>query len=125
MSDIPEIKNKFRKSFDATVVRRTHKLEGVKASGKDTHNLLDIFDLIREHLVEEVQSMDSSQEELTNRLSEIEGDLYELRHSTDQSLKFKIKKSKEEIKKKRNYWIISFLFLFFSLLYKDLSIYNN
>jgi len=96
MSDIPEIKNKFSKSFDTTIVTRTHnKFEDVKSSGKDTHNLLDIFDLIREYLLKQVQSLDSNQEELTNKLSEIQGDLYELRQSADRLLEYRIKRDKE------------------------------
>ena len=97
MSDIPKIKNKFRKSFDTYVVYRTYadKFESVKSSGKDTHNLLDIFDLIREYLLKQVQSLDSNQEELTNKLSEIQGDLYELRQSADRLLEYRIKRDKE------------------------------
>ena len=92
-----KIKNKFSKSYDTIVVNRTYadKFEGVKSSGKDTHNLIDIFDLISEYLLKQVQSLDSNQEELMNRLSEIEGDLYELRQSADRLLEYRIKRDKE------------------------------
>lgn len=122
MSDIPEIKNKFSKSFDTTVVRRaytTNKFEGVKASGKDTNKIIDIFDLIREYLLKQVQSLDSNQEELINRLSEIEGDLYELRHSADQLLKILIKRSKQEIVKKVIIGLIIILWITIGIIYSD------
>jgi hypothetical protein len=121
MSDIPEIKNKFRKSFDTTIKEKLiQKTSTLNAKGKDTNKLIDIFNLIREYLLKEVQSLDSNQEELMNRLSEIEGDLYELRHSTDQLIKIRIKRSKQEIGTKV---IIGFLVMLYIIIafiyYKD------
>lgn len=116
-----KIKNKFSKSFDTIVVNRTYadKFEGVKSSGKDTNKIIDIFDLIREYLLKQVQSLDSNQEELMNRLSEIEGDLYELRHSADQLLKIRIKKSKQEIVKKVIIGLIIILWITIGIKYSD------
>lgn len=116
-----KIKNKFSKSFDTIVVNRTYadKFEGVKSSGKDTNKIIDIFDLIREYLLKQVQSLDYNQEELMNRLSEIEGDLYELRHSADQLLKIRIKKSKQEIVKKVIIGLIIILWITIGIKYSD------
>lgn len=119
MTDIPEIKNKFNKSFDTTVVSRRGKWEVINASGKDTNKIIDIFDLIREYLLKQVQSLDSNQEELTNRLSEIEGDLYELRHSADQLRRIRIKKSKQEIVKKVIIGLIIILWITIGIIYSD------
>lgn len=120
MSDIPEIKNKFRKSFDTTIKEKLiQSTSTLNATGKDTNKLIDILDLIREYLLKQVQSLDSNQEELTNRLSEIEGDLYELRHSADQLLKIRIKKSKQEIVKKVIIGLIIILWITIGIIYSD------
>lgn len=97
MSDIPEISTKFRKSFDVTILKKGYKgkISTSKRSGKDVNKLIDIFELITKHLAKEVKSLDLNQENLRNILSDIEGDLYELRNSTSKLLEYEIKRSKE------------------------------
>jgi hypothetical protein len=97
ISDIPEIKAKFKSYNNVPVPEIDHggKLHITPRCGIDSIELIDIFDLIREYLLKQVQSLDSNQEELTNRLSEIQGDLYELRQSANRLLEKNIKNTNE------------------------------